>query len=234
MGWGGVVPRTNRIQYQLHHAFDIAGNLRIPEPQNPKPLLFQPLIPFDIAFATMPTAINLDHQTLSQISEIRNERPDGRLPPKIQPQHPVQLAQLRPDLPLLRRHLRPQFLRALSGDGMNSSHALHTMPEAPHPNPPHKGEGAPNRPPPVPTPTEEAPPLPLVGREWEFVTATTASTPNFSTSSLEVFMDFMQNCGHGHAAQSSQPTRLMCNPSTSRRTELSHGQSASLYDCRLR
>ncbi len=40
------------------------------------------------------------------------------------------------------------------------------LPAAPHPKPPHKGEGAPNRPPPAHNPTKQAPPLPLVGRGW--------------------------------------------------------------------
>ena len=57
----------------------------------------------------------------------------------MQPQHPVQLPQLRPDAPLLRRHLGPQLPRPLSGDGMDAGHLSRPMPKAPHPNPLQRG-----------------------------------------------------------------------------------------------
>ena len=157
---------VHRVQNQLHHPLDIPRNLRIPEPQHLKPPRRQPLIPLLIALPTMPTAVYLNHQPPPQLSEIRDERPNRSLPPKVQPQHPVQLPQLGPHLPLLWRHLRPQFPRASAGDWVDSGHPSHPLPEAPHPNPPHKGEGAPNCAPPALTPTASAPPLPLVGRGW--------------------------------------------------------------------
>jgi hypothetical protein len=47
--------------------------------------------------------------------------------------------------------------------GLLPSRRMH-LPKAPHPNPPHKGEGGTRRPPPAHNPTDKAPPLPLVGR----------------------------------------------------------------------
>jgi hypothetical protein len=114
----------------------------------------------------MPAPIHLNHQSPPQIGEIRDERPDWRLPPEMQPKHPVQLAKLYPDPPLLRCHLRPQLSCALPGDGVDTRHPSRPMPRAPHPNPPHTGEGGTRRPPPAHNPTEKAPPLPLVGRGW--------------------------------------------------------------------
>lgn len=157
---------VNRVQNQLHHTLDVPRYLRVPEPQHLKPLRREPLIPPLVALPTMPAAINLDHQPSPQFSEVRYERPNRSLPPKVQPEHPVQLPQLGPDLPLLRRHLRPQLPRPLAGDGMNAGHPSHLMPQAPHPNPPHKGEEEQSRPTSAPIPAEAAPPLFLVGRGW--------------------------------------------------------------------
>jgi hypothetical protein len=112
----------------------------------------------------MPAPIHLNHQPPPKIGEIHDERPDGRLPPEMQPKHPVQLAKLPPDPPLLRRHLRPQLSCALPGDGVDTRHLSRPLPKAPHPIPPDKGEGGTRRPPPAPKSTEQAPPLPLVGR----------------------------------------------------------------------
>jgi hypothetical protein len=53
---------VNRIQNQLHHPFQIPGDIRIPEPQHLKTLRGQPFIPPLVALATMPAAVNLDHQ----------------------------------------------------------------------------------------------------------------------------------------------------------------------------
>jgi hypothetical protein len=167
MGWGGVCQEfpANRIEDHLHHALDIPRHLRIPEPQNLKPLRRQPLIPCNVPIPTMPTAVNLDHQPPSQIGKIHNERPDGRLSPEVHPQHPVQLAQLRPDAPFLRRHLMAQLPGIGAGDGVNACHPSHPMPKAPHPNPPHKGGGSakppttsahPNRPSVTPSPLDTA------------------------------------------------------------------------------
>ena len=157
---------VNRVQNQLHHTLDVTRHLWVPKTQNLKPLSRQPLIPPLVAFPTMPTSIDLDHQPSPQVGEIRNERPNRRLPPEMQPKHPIQLPQLRPDAPLLLRHLRPQLPCALPGDGVNAGHPSRPMPKAPHPNPPHKGEGEPSRLPPASIPTRKAPPLPLVGRGW--------------------------------------------------------------------
>ena len=151
MGWGG---RLNRIKDNLHHALDILVDLGVPEPHRPEPLCTKPLIPSRIPQAAMPAAIRLDHQPTPQIGEIRYERPDRGLPPEMKAKHPVQLAQACPERPLLRRHLRPQFPRPLPGDGLNTGHAPRPMPTAPHPIPPHKGEGAPTRPPPALRPTD--------------------------------------------------------------------------------
>ncbi|MBT9137326.1 MAG: hypothetical protein DDT34_02416 [Firmicutes bacterium] len=173
--WGGAggggharsqLLTVNRVEDHLHHTLDIPRHLRIPEPQHAKSLATQPRIPRQVPRPAVPTAIHLDHQPSPQIGEINDIRPDGRLSPKVQPQHPVQFSQLRPKLPLLWRHLLAQFAGIRAGDGVDTGHALRPMPKAPHPNPPHKGEGALIRPPPAPTPTEKAPPLPRVGRGW--------------------------------------------------------------------
>ena len=145
-GGGGQASRqtlaVHCIEDHLHHALDIPRHLRIPEPQDLKSLADQPLIPPLIPLPTMPAAINLDHQPPPQIGEVRDERPDGRLPPEMQTQHPVQLPQLGPDHPLLRRHLRPQLPRPRPCDGVNTGHPSRPMPKAPHPNPPHAGGGS--------------------------------------------------------------------------------------------
>jgi hypothetical protein len=135
MGWGGVVQRANRIQYELHRALDIPRDLCIPEPQHLKPLQGEPFIPTDIPRPTMPTPVNLDYQPPPQIGEIRDVRPNGSLPPEMQPQHPVQFPQLRPKLPLLGRHFVAQLPGICTGDGVDNGHVLLLMPKTPQPNP---------------------------------------------------------------------------------------------------
>ena len=67
----------------LHHRIQIAGNIRIPEADNPVSFLFKPSLPFAIALGdrivvVMP-AIELDNETLCRTEEIHNIGTDQRL-----------------------------------------------------------------------------------------------------------------------------------------------------------
>nr|WP_233517147.1 hypothetical protein [Pseudotabrizicola alkalilacus] len=84
------------IKDHLHHTLCIPVHLSVPDPQNGEPLRIEPLIAREILWTAVTTAINFDHQPSAQIRKIRDERSDRRLSAEVQPQHPVQLAQLGP------------------------------------------------------------------------------------------------------------------------------------------
>ncbi len=165
MGWGGI-RRLQPIKHYLHHAIQITIHIVVPDPQNVETLCDEPPIPHRVRRPAVLAAINLDHQLAAKIGEVCDVRADSGLPAKVQPQPMVQIAKLRPEFAFLRGHFGPQGSRALAGLGGDAGHAVHLMTPAPHPNPPHEGEGGTRRQPPAPPPTgEAAPPLPLVGRD---------------------------------------------------------------------
>lgn len=89
----------------------------------------------------MLATIDLDHQPPPIINEVRYERADWRLPAEMSAHRPVHISQTSPNLSLLRSHLGAKLAGSAAGDGADAAHAGHRLGNAPHPDPPHEGEG---------------------------------------------------------------------------------------------